>query len=1212
MEPSDAELTRLQALVELIQGRLESGLPGEELAALLAREYAEESSAPPPLPLAPPPPAPRGDVDRDGGLAATLRDAIELLQHPHTGVAGSLDRALEERAEADAKLHAAQCTLDTLERLGAAHEALLAVDAALEGGGGGTLGRLLRATDALDAATAAMRALGGPDGAPPPPSGSKVVQRLWEAHAHRAADLRSRAADALERAFAAAVAVAAAPAEVTVSAQPSRMAALWAAAERLGLATQCADALAVRLTDGFCTPALFRGDGSFGALSVELQEGPVAAAAPADADDATPLCSLPLVADGSSSLRPQLQLPQPAPARDAPAAAAVPPSLLVVARAVLQPCVTVATGARTTMAGGGGDAEEDALAAATAAATMTAAAAPFRRLAPFAGFLRQWVFGLPVASAGDGGAVTHAATAPPTMYAGHRAYARVGAQLWAAATSSLTALLDRVRPAAPPATACAAAVRRTLAAFTRFQRDLLPVALHAEREAAALLLVAAPTARPVHFDEADGDNQPPSLYGTPVASRRQVFASYVHSAEQAFAFEWRNRVLLQASQVIAEARGDLHHAPTHVWLRAAGRADVNELGLEAAPPGTTTGTGHSRAARAGNDAAGSSDNVYKTALLQLLHGDPSCGSSSRGVGGLQPLWAEVRLPTPSLAPPGSSSSHVTSGSKGGASDADSGVSGGPEFVVAQLLRAASQPSGDLYSLAASPPPSLVVSCIARDLAGVATGASGAAIAAAVAGLPRVAHALHAASRDALDMHGLLVGAGLDAPAPPPPPTVDAGRRLPSAAAAAAAAAAVPPRTVALFHNDCALLAHTAVVLSGALAALGPAVTGCMSPPGTLLVLPPAPPAVTAAAATPATTSGGGALAVDQQPDDTHDSDDSARVLLPATLVDLLPRLRARAVRVLVASVRLHRAELLACAPNLSCDSDELAALDDEEDEEEEEEEDAGAALDDCEEGGALDAPDEWGSEWGAGVADGSGSAGAGERGDGAGQGIAAARGSSGRVAGAGAGAGTGHRHRGVGSQRRLVAPFRGQAHALRQLARCWRPLLPPVVCSRLLGHLADACLARVVDDVLSLTHISERASRALARLMRLQRALLGGVVVAAAAAGEGGARGAAVRTAAAAEAPAAPRGRHPPPPPPASSLLLLDATVPHWRRHAAVAALLDLSLAAIAARVLRGDGFVGLLAAPEAARLVRALFQPSEPRAALLAAVEGGGGGRGW
>ena len=63
------------------------------------------------------------------------------------------------------------------------------------------------------------------------------------------------------------------------------------------------------------------------------------------------------------------------------------------------------------------------------------------------------------------------------------------------------------------------------------------------------------------------------------------------------------------------------------------------------------------------------------------------------------------------------------------------------------------------------------------------------------------------------------------------------------------------------------------------------------------------------------------------------------------------------------------------------------------------------------------------------------------------------------------------------------------------------------------------------------------------------------------------------------------------------------ANARHWSRALAVAEILDASLSAISAQVALG-AYGALLSKSELVALVRALFQPSPPRSALIRALE--------
>jgi hypothetical protein len=169
--------------------------------------------------------------------------------------------------------------------------------------------------------------------------------------------------------------------------------------------------------------------------------------------------------------------------------------------------------------------------------------------------------------------------------------------------------------------------------------------------------------------------------------------------------------------------------------------------------------------------------------------------------------------------------------------------------------------------------------------------------------------------------------------------------------------------------------------------------------------------------------------------------------------------------------------------------------------------------------------------------------------------------------------------------RRVEARYRSQARTLAALAAAWGDVLPRVTFLRSIAHLVGTCLHASAAAVLGLPHVSERASAALAQLMRAQAsglpAALGAWCVPLA---EGDAAGDAAHT------------RQP----------NLVSLLPHWRSHAAVAELLLLPLAEIRRRAEAG-GYVGVLPRRQLARLVEALFQPSAQRAAVVQLVVRGG-----
>lgn len=266
-------------------------------------------------------------------------------------------------------------------------------------------------------------------------------------------------------------------------------------------------------------------------------------------------------------------------------------------------------------------------------------------------------------------------------------------------------------------------------------------------------------------------------------------------------------------------------------------------------------------------------------------------------------------------------------------------------------------------------------------------------------------------------------------------------------------------------------------------------------------------------------------------------------LLLLLLHRVLPALRSSAVRVLVRQVRHTRADLLACVPSLGGDADE-AGFEDEDDE-----------------GGEDGAADEYGTESNSDD----------HRSD---------EDDSGTIDAP---------QRQRGAPLRLEAAFRGQVHNLKRVASSWGAVLPRATFTRLVGHLADACVARTAGEVLSLPHISEPSSRALARLMRLQAKLVTTLPLWSlhgetqeANGGDGGSG----------SAPALLLDAH-----------FIDAHVPHWRRHTSVAELLELSLASISQRVTGGDGYAGVLSRSELAGIVQALFQQSGPRDALIKTI---------
>ena len=143
-----------------------------------------------------------------------------------------------------------------------------------------------------------------------------------------------------------------------------------------------------------------------------------------------------------------------------------------------------------------------------------------------------------------------------------------------------------------------------------------------------------------------------------------------------------------------------------------------------------------------------------------------------------------------------------------------------------------------------------------------------------------------------------------------------------------------------------------------------------------------------------------------------------------------------------------------------------------------------------------------------------------------------------------------------------------QARRLGALAAAWRGVLPPAIAAAALGHLADALLQRTVVRVLAMPMISADASADIARLLRVQaaatEAALGGPAAAASA-------------------------------------------VRHWSRAAALASVLDAPLVTIADGVARGV-WSGALAKNELASLVRAIFQPSPQRSALLRSLASASG----
>lgn len=1018
------DLAQLSRLVDRIAAAV-AGDSVPDVVALLsaaaadpaaAGSHASAALAPSPMPSA------RSGVDSQTDVGASVREALELLAHPVNGVTGSVERTLAQRRQLDAKLAAAESVIASLERLEAAHEALLRVDAALDGDGarddGGQqpppkrspLSRLLHATAELDAAREAIAAADAERrrGAPQP----AVIDSLWAAHARRAAALQHRSGAVLERALGAAVKCDRQPqqqpqpggggsdvivASLSLHMDRSKMGALWAAAATLRQTDHAVGVLARTLR-------LEVVDELLAARTRGIELRVVATKAAVDA----------AAAGGGGKGVPLAQL-------------------------LLQQAAAVAS-------------------AADGSDNLASLARLFVQLVDAVAFVREHAFGLPppakyhappsLSTDGDGSS--------PAASPSQAAFAALGEQLWGGSdglAAALTALLEDARPVVPPmelngSASGAAAFQPALHHFLRYRAGPLAAAAAAESRLRSLGFLPPPSA---------------------------AFADLLRDCHAEFAYRWREAVLEHAMAALAPAATrSLLAVPTTLGGKAVDAS------------ASATGGGHTLAGTLKAMLTGSSLHDPRGHYFPMPDSGVAAAPLSLSPPGVEDavsrlvslLTAPVATPSDGSSPPAAST----------AADFYTLAVELPQCTVtmaavalSQLTRAASTAAVAAAALADE---------VASSSSGGGGDEDGTAAAAAAAAVGHVARVLHGTARDVLCLYPALVGPLLQA----------AGG---SDEGGSDDAAALPPRAVALYHNDCLLLAHTGVRLSASLAGLAPAVSGVLSAPHAALTGP--------------------------------------------SFVDLLPHLRASATGALVRQLRAHRRALLGLVPRFG--TRPSRTVDDYDDDE-----DGGggnrratpAAGDTWVDQDVFD--DEYGHHpHGETSQDGGGSA-------------------RPRLAPA-----------------HLEGAVRGQAHALRQLARAWAgaaddaggsggcasPVLPRVTAARALGHLADACLRRSSCDVLALRHISEPASRGLAHLLRCQGGL---VAVVADALGL----------------------------PPAGADAL--ALVPHGRRHAAVAELLDAPLSAIANRVADG-GYAGVLAPGEVSHAVEALFQHSPQRAAVLRAL---------